>query len=129
VAGNAIAVTVTTAQLFGHYAKQTTSADADSFEQSFLLKAGTYTVHFHGQTTAASAIIDWAIDGTQIKAGQDWYAAGPATANVDKTVASVVIAETDRHVLTGTVNDNHASSGGFDIRLTKIWFEPASDIA
>lgn len=122
VVGNALTVTVASAQDFGYYAYQNTAADGDSFEQSFLLGAGTYTVYFLGQLHPSAGIIDWSIDGTQIKAGQDWY--GVLTANTEKTVSSVTIAETGRHVITGTVNDKNGSSGGYIIRLTSIWFKP-----
>ncbi len=127
VVGNDIDTVVASSQDFGHYAYQNANADEDSFEQSFPLLAGTYTVHFLGQTTTQSGKVDWAIDGTQIKAGQDWFN-NPIQANIEKTVASVVIADTDRHTITGAINDNNPSSGDFELRLTKIWFEPAGDV-
>lgn len=127
VAGNDIDTVVARAQDFGRYSYQNASANADSFEQSFLLAAGTYTVYILGQTTTASGIVDWELDGTQIKDNQDWYS-GSTVANVEKTIASVVISETGRHVFTGIIDDNNVSSSGHDLKITKIWFKPASDV-
>jgi hypothetical protein len=48
---------------------------------------------------------------------------------VDNTVAAVEIAanEGGRHVLKGVVNGKHASSSGYAMRLTKMYFTPAAD--
>jgi hypothetical protein len=125
--GNAIATNINANQPFNATWQQSTSADGDEFTNSFILGEGTYTMYLLGQLTLSSGLIDWDIDGTTITTGQDWY--GALSSNAEKSIASVVIAanESGRHVLTGTVNGQNASSGGYDIRLTKIWFEPAAD--
>jgi len=127
-AGNAIVVTVQAAQPYCYYAAQSVAADKDSFTQSFVLYEGTYTFAALGGTVATGGKIDWYVDGVLIQAGQDWYVAGTVYA-VKQTVAGVVIAATEggRHVLTGLVNGKNGASGGYAVRLTKLWFYPAAD--
>lgn len=126
--GNAITSAISTNQFYNQAWLQSAAANGDIFTNSFVLGEGTYTMHILGQTTGNSAKIDWVIDGTTILTGQDWYSAG-FTFNVEKTIAAITVAANDggRHVLTGTVNGRNGASGDFQIRLTKIWFEPASD--
>jgi hypothetical protein len=126
-AGNAIVGAILATQAHNAVYYQSTSADADSFTHAFVLAEGTYTLYIYGQTRTNGAKIDWYVDGASIATGQDWYAASN-TADVTKSIASVVISVGGRHVLTGTVNGRNASnSTGWDIRLTKMYFLPASD--
>lgn len=125
-AGNAITGSINTSQAHNATWYQDASADADSFTHAFVLAEGTYTLYFYGVTHTSGGKIDWSVDGVSITTGQDWYS-NPAVANVTKSVAAVAIATGGRHVLTGTVNGKNAGSAGYDIRLTKIYFVPASD--
>lgn len=126
ITGDPLARTASTTMAWGHYAEQSAAADGDSFAQAFILAAGTYTVHWWGRTDNTSGKLDWDLDGTTIKQGQDWFSASPA-GNVEKT-ASVTVAETGRHVLTGTVNGKNAGSSGYGIKFVACWFEPAEDV-
>lgn len=123
-AGNALSAAPDTGQYHNIVVHQSGSADADSFTQSFVLAAGTYTMYALGHRTNSSGIIDWDIDGVTVISGQDWY--GGLNKNEIKS-ASVTVTGNGRHVLTGTVNGKNGSSAGYDIKLTKIWFVPASD--
>jgi hypothetical protein len=126
VTGNALAVTIDTGQIDNYFARQSASANGDSFTQSVFLRAGTYTFSVEGQTNAANGMIDWYLDGSTFTTGQDWYSAAQ-TKNVVKTVSSVVIANDGYHVLKGVVNGKNASSTGFNMDLTKMWFRQAAD--
>lgn len=106
-------------------AYQNASANADSFQQSFVLAAGDYTLKILGRKRTNGGKLDWTIDGVSIATGQDWYN-GTNTDNDIQTI-SVTIAEGGRHVLKGTVNGKNASSSGYDIQLTRYWFEPDTD--
>lgn len=124
--GNAVAPNHDSACDYGLNALQNTSANADSFTQSFLAKGGTYTIKMKGITAASEGKIDWALDGSSIATGQDWYSAS-TTRNVVKTISSVTVTGDKRHKLQGTVNGKNASSAGYNIQLTNIWGYQASD--
>jgi len=127
-AGNAITVAILTTQAHNAVWYQSAGADGDTFTHAFVLAEGTYTLYLYGSTRTAGGKIDWDIDGTAIATGQDWYS-GSNVADVTKSIASVAIANntSGRHVLTGTVNGKNASSSGYEIRLTKMYFVPGSD--
>jgi len=125
-AGSDIAIVQETAQQYGHYAHQSPGAQNDAFEQTFILAAGTYNFYTLGRTFDNAGTASWALDGTTIESAQDWYTAG-STTNVIKVVGSVVVAETERHILTCTVSVKNALSTGYYLRLTYFWFEPSSD--
>lgn len=124
-AGNALAVTIDAAQIGNYFARQSASANGDTFTQSVFLRAGTYTFSVEGQTNSANGLIDWSLDGTNFATGQDWYSAS-VTKNVVKT-ASVTIANDGYHTLQGKLNGKNASSTGFNMDLTKYWFKQSAD--
>lgn len=125
--GNGLTRFVTASQQFASFVYQNASADADSFTHSFLLKHGTYTFVRLAFTSPNSGIIDWTLDGTSILSGDDYYSAGN-TANVRKSTGSISVVGDGRHKLTGTVNGQNASSGGYDIAITYFAFLPSSDV-
>jgi len=127
VVGNALTVTYSSVARFGHFAEQDPGADGDSFEQSIILAAGTYTMYTIGRSDNQSGKLDWSLNGTIFEAGQNWYSAAP-TANVIKTVASVVVVASGRHTLNGTVNGKDGSSGTYHMHLTRTWLVPAEDV-
>jgi hypothetical protein len=118
--------TYDTNQNYIYTALQDPAADGDSFTNSFILKAGTYTLHILGAGELNNGKVDWYVDNVSIATGQDWYDTGP-TYNVYKTVSSVSIVGNGRHVLKGVINGKHASSIGYFLPLNKYWFEPATD--
>ena len=119
--GNALIRMLDVAQLYSISAYQNPGADNDSFENYFTCKGGTYTLSMLGITGVNSGIIDIDIDGTDIVTGQDWYS-GSTVTNVLKTTASITIAA-GKHTLKMTVKNNHVSSSGFYMQLTKFWLE------
>ena len=126
VSGNALAPTVNTSQPYNGFSYQNPANNGDSFSQSFFIRAGTYTIDFLGVVEGNSAILDWYLDGTLIISGQDWYGAG-TTYNVDKTATGIVIPNDGYHVLRGAVNGKNGASGGYELRLTKLWLRQVSD--
>ena len=124
--GNAITVQHDANQDDAFIAYQNAGADGDVFTNGCYLRAGTYTFYAKGHINNNYGKIDWTLDGNSVVVGQDWYAAS-GVYNTIKSVASVVIATDGWHVLTGTVNGKHASSSGYYILLSKLWFLPAAD--
>lgn len=89
---------------------QTGSANGDSFQDQFVIEAGTYTVSIKGYTGSTRPIVDWYIDGSLISAGQDWYLASGS--EVTKTFSSGTLSA-GVHTLKAIVNGKNASSTGF----------------
>lgn len=119
ITGAALTITQDSAQRYAFWAYQNAPANGDTFEYSFLLAAGTYTLRVLGMTANSRGMIDWKIDGTTVVSGQDWYN-GSLTYNVVKT-ASVTVATDGVHTLRGIVNGKNASSSAYQMLLTKIW--------
>jgi hypothetical protein len=126
VAGNAIAITFNTSQLYNALHNQNPAADGGAFTQTVVLAEGTYSFYALGRTGSGLGRLDWYIDDVKVISAQDWYAAS-ITYNVIQTATDIVIAEGGRHVLKGVVNGKHVSSTGYAIYLTKYWFKQASD--
>ena len=126
VTGGAIARVVDASQSHNFRAAQATPANGDTFKQSCVLGAGTYTLHVLGKTNTTHAMIDWYLDDVLKVSGQDWYS-GSYLGDIEKTAAGIVVAEGGRHVLKGVINGRNASSTGWFMQLTAYWFEPASE--
>jgi hypothetical protein len=118
-------IVIDTGQIHNYFTRQGPSGVADSFSNSFWLRAGTYTFSILGQTNNANGKIDWSVDGVIVVSAQDWYSAAQ-TKNVIMTV-SVTIATDGYHKLVGTINGKNASSSGYNMDLTKYWFRQAAD--
>ena len=125
-AGNAIVITHDALQNYSLFSQQPNAADGDTFTQSFLLAAGTYTLAVLGQTNNSKGRIDWYIDNVKVVSLQDWYSAG-VVYNVVQSVASITVTGSGRHVLKGVINGHNGSSSNYWMLLTKIWLVPASD--
>lgn len=123
--GNALAATIDTGQIMNYFARQSASANGDSFTQSCFLRAGTYTLSIEGQTNTANGILDWYLDNVAAITGQDWYAAAQ-NKNVVKT-GTITIATDGYHVLKAIVNGKNGSSSGYNIDLTRYWLRQAID--
>jgi hypothetical protein len=124
--GNAITFAFDNLQAFGHYAFQgSTYTNGDSFQQSFMLAAGTYNFRVLGYKDNAGAKIDWYVDGTLIASGQDWYNSS-STYNVEQSVTSVSITGSGRHLLKGVVNGKNSSSSNYRLILTQFNFDPTA---
>lgn len=125
--GGARVVTHEALQNYGFYVTQATPADADSFTQSVMLEAGTYTFIVLGVVVSTAGKIDWYIDDVLAISGQDWYSAGTAY-NILKS-GSVTVIGSGRHKIKGVINGKNASSSAYNFFGVKMWFEPAADTA
>lgn len=123
--GNALTRSANNSQMFNQLSYQNAAANGDTFTQSFFLRAGTYTFKVLGEETVNSGKVDWTLDGESIAVGQDWV--GATNYNVIKSVSDVVITEGGVHVLQGEISGKNAASGGYELKLTAMWFEPATD--
>ena len=126
IIGNPLNPLVDANQVYNFCVYQNAAANGDMFSQSVFLRAGTYTFSVLGETTNASGLADWYLDGSLVVSGQDWYSAG-TTRNVVKSTVSITIASDGYHVLKGTVNGQNGASGGYELRLTKMWFKQTAD--
>lgn len=124
VTGNAISKSLQTAQYYNIASMQSIAANGDTFTTGFMLKAGTYSFGALGIQHTDRGLIDWYIDNVKVVSLQDWY--GATTYNTEKT-ASVTVVGNGYHVLKGIVNGKNASSSGYYIQLTKMYFRPATD--
>jgi hypothetical protein len=120
IAGNAL--TQNTDVPFLGYAYQSPAANGDSFTQSFMLKAGTYTFRSRGFPDGANrGKIDWSIDGSVVISADNWAS---GTTRRDHTVTVV---GDGRHVLTGTINGS--TSGNWYMCIYDFSFIPSSDVS
>jgi poly(3-hydroxybutyrate) depolymerase len=96
---------------------QNTGSNGDWFEQTVLLRPGTYSLIIHGNTHTISPKVDWTINGTSVLAGDDWYGGSYAAAIHTQTGITVTGGKT---TLRGTVNGKNASSIGYNYYQTYI---------
>lgn len=108
------------------YVRINPANNGDTFSQSFVLAAGTYTFCVLGCQGTTSGKMDWYVDDVLIASGEDWYY-NPVTQNTLFTHTGVTITGDGRHVLKGIINGKNASSSGYYANLTKYWFQPAAD--
>jgi hypothetical protein len=120
--GNAFAFQVDGSFEFACTWYQNAGQDLDCFEQTFMLKEGTYDFIVVGIEEDNRGIIDWTLDGVAIVSGQDWYTAG-VPASIRKT-DSVSVVGSGRHTLIGTINGRNGGSGGFYMKLARYFFRP-----
>jgi hypothetical protein len=100
-------------------------ANGDSFTNSCVLAAGTYTFYAQGESGSNRGKIDWYVDSTLVASAQDWYNAA-ATVNTVNSF-SVTLSTSGYHVVKGLVNGKNASSSSYYITLTKYWLKPTTD--
>lgn len=119
--GNALYLIIDAAQVMAAYWYQNTSADGDTFTQTFFLKAGNYTLYALGVTNTGQGKADWYVDDVLQISGQDWYSAA-ITRNVVKT-GSITVVGDGAHILKCVVNGKNPSSSSYSIALTKMWIK------
>ncbi len=117
-------VTVGTSYIGGTRHYWATGSDGVTLTLSFVLAAGTYSIHTIGQTWAAGGKVDYTLDGVSIATGQDWYSSSTVT-NVKKVISGVTVTGSGRHLLVITVNGKNASSSGYQMVTEQIWLAPA----
>lgn len=125
LSGGALPFLINTAQVHNGGASQSPIANGDSFSQSFVLAAGTYTLYVLGWTNTNRGKIDWYIDNVLNISGQDWYA-GVLTSNIVLS-GTVTVIGSGRHILKAVVNGKNASSSDYAATLTKFWLKPVTD--
>lgn len=119
--GGALTVQHDASQNYGFLAYISTPIDGNEFmHKDILLDAGEYVFTALGATNALQGKIDWFLDGDQIGSIQDWYTAS-VVYNALKA-ETVHVDTAGYHTLTGVINGKNASSGGYYMTLTKIWF-------
>ena len=96
--------------------------DGDTFELKFLLAPGSYDMIVCGIKAANRGIIDWAIDGTTVITGQDWY--DPSDQPGFKFSDVVTVSGTGEHTLRLTLNGQNGASAANIFSLSAIWFLP-----
>lgn len=95
-----------------------------TFEQYFLLNAGTYDFIVTCATNIQGGIVQWSLDANAI-GNMDFYSAA-ADAMLVKTISSVVIATSGQHTLSALVNTKNAASISYDAVLYKYCFREAA---
>lgn len=123
--GNALSPEQNDSPLYNFYALQRTSANGDTFTNSFFLASGTYTLSVLGQTASGNGTIDLYIDDVLVASGFDWYS-GSTVWNVKKTATVTVIGD-GYHVFKGVTNGHNGGSSGYEVVLTKYWLKPSAD--
>lgn len=115
-------------QRFATYkaASAANSADGDTVDFSFAIKAGTYTLTILGLKDSDAGKTDGYIDGATSTSwtGDDWYAAS-ATANSTFT-HSVTFTVGGRHTVRLKVNGKNAASSDYRTFLTAIYLTPSA---
>jgi hypothetical protein len=109
------------AQRYNTFTMKATHANGDAFQQTFFLKAGTYTFSVLGRTTGGSGKIDWYIDNVKVVSLQDWFYGGELS-NIIKTASSISVVGNGLHTLKGIINGKNVSSEDYAMLLTKYWF-------
>ena len=106
---------------FGGYflSSQGSSENGDSWEHTFTLEKGTYSIRTRGATAAIFPKINYYIDDVLVITAQDWYSAG-TDREVEKIVAAIAVTTSGLHTLTITVNGKNASSSDYSVGLTMI---------
>lgn len=99
--------------------------DADSITFSALLRSGTYIFTTIGYTNIDCGKIDWYMDNSIIKSGEDWYS-NPAVLNVEKTF-TFTIPLTGYHVFKGVINGKNGASSNHYYELSYVHIKQSSD--
>lgn len=120
-AGNAFTFALSTADKYNFDVYQNAPADHDTFTQTFVLAAGTYSFSVMGIIGTDQGKIDWSVDGGAIVSAQDWYN-GSTVRNTVKTVGSITIATDGVHTLQGYTNGKNGSGSNYYKQLQKYWF-------
>lgn len=116
---------VNAGQAYNGYSASTTPANGDTWTNGFFIRAGTYTLRFIAATVNDSGKVDLYIDNVLVSSGKDLYSA-VTTFNVGFSQAGVVISSDGYHSFKVVVNGKNGASTGFQTRINKFWFEPAT---
>lgn len=122
--GNAFVVIIDAAAEYCHYMFQSLGANGDTWFNGFYIRAGTYTFKTLSRTDSDYPKVDYYIDSVLVGT-IDYYSAA-LTRNVVKTIVNVTISTDGYHTLKAVINGKNAASAGYNLLLTKLWFEPAA---
>jgi len=113
--------TIDAAQRYNYRVTVTTPVDGREWFQYIYLAAGTYVVVFLGRSANASGKLGLYVDDVLSLEGVDFYSAS-AVSNFE--ISGTITVTDGWHVLKCKVHGKHASSSGYQINLTKIYFYP-----
>ena len=117
--GTPIAI-IASLNVYGITVWQNPPAVNDSFEQSFRLDPGSYTLYVLGTSGVNRGNIQWYIDGVAQGTPNDWYSLS-ATPVIKSTAITVV--GTAMHTLKGIVSSKNLSSSSYFALITKYWIK------
>jgi hypothetical protein len=107
-----------TSQRYNAY-QGTTVQNANWFGRFFLQAASPYTMHVLGISNSSFGKMIWSVDNI-VQGNTDFYSAS-AGFNFTSTL-SVNVLTSGAHTLTGVVSTKNASSTGYAVQISKIWF-------
>jgi hypothetical protein len=119
VAGNPIAITVSSSYAYGMAAFQNTPAINNSFKFKKLLKAGTYTLKFLASLGNVYGILSLSINGVPKFTDLSLYSSGNSLNNI--LTKTITIASDGYQEFVFTVAAKNASSSNYFATITKIW--------
>lgn len=120
--GNALTHNTDTSQRYNSHSYQFPSADGDTWENTFYLKLGIYTLWQLARTCPNCGKQDIYIDNVQNNPVPiDWYSVGVVN-NVIKTL-NIMVMTSGEHTIKSVVHGKNASAGGYNLRHTKYWIK------
>jgi hypothetical protein len=122
--GNAFTTTDDTSCRYNWYRFQDTAAILDTWTNGFTCRAGTYTFNALVVKDTSHGILTAQVDSAVTLGTVDLYAASTQR-NQILTISSCVLTE-GYHKFTGITVSKNASSSGYKLPITKMWFTPAS---
>lgn len=121
-AGTAITTVLTSSQIYCAYTRPTTPANGDTFEQQFLMAAGTYNLTILYIKNTYHGKLDLYIDDVLIFNALDLYAASIAFNQMHTGTVSLVTS--GLHTLRGVTNGKNISSSDYYLLITAFWLKP-----
>ena len=124
--GASLTMTHDTAQNLAVLWTTAASTDGAEWTHSVWLADGSYTLSIMGQTHNGRGKLDGYLDGSLLSGQtQDWYSSA-AVYNAVKTF-TFTISDPGYRVIKLKVNGKNASSGGYNMSLTRMAIYPSSD--
>lgn len=115
-------------QNYGYYLSTSangTSSNGDAISWSFVSDICTGTVSILALRYTNNGKVDLLVDGSVVATGIDLY--GSSVYNTTYTTNNISITNSGIHTFVMRVNGKNASSGGYQMNTTKLWFKPTSD--
>jgi hypothetical protein len=122
--GAALATTNDTSCYYAWYVSQGAGAILNSWNNGFVCQAGTYTFNALVVKDTSHGILTAQIDSSVTLGTVDLYAASTQRNQV-VTIGSCVLTE-GYHKFIGITVSKNASSSGYKLAITKMWFTPSA---